>query len=123
MTPAFDLPAAPQPIYECPVEAALDVLGGKWKIILLWYLGEHVRRFGELKALVPGITEKMLTQQLRKLERDGLIRRIVYAQVPPKVEYELTPYGETVQPIIDLLCNWGEEHCRRTDAQVREVTP
>lgn len=116
MPAAMELP----PVYECPVEAALDVLGGKWKIIILWYLGEHVRRFGELKELIPAITEKMLTQQLRKLEHDSLVRRIVYAQVPPRVEYELTPYGETAKPIIDLLCDWGEEHCRRTDALVRE---
>lgn len=103
-------------VYNCPVEASLDVLGGKWKVIILWYVGERPRRFGALKRLIPNISEKVLTEQLRELERDGLVRRTVYAQVPPKVEYSLTNYGETVTPIIDRLCAWGEEHCRRSNA-------
>jgi DNA-binding HxlR family transcriptional regulator len=96
--------------YNCPVEAALAVLGGKWKIILLWHLAERTHRFGELRRLVPNITEKMLAQQLRELEHDGLIDRTLYAEVPPRVEYTLTAYGRTALPVVDALCQWGEQH-------------
>ena len=97
--------------YNCPVEATLGVIGGKWKVLILWYLREEqIMRFGKLKRLIPGITQKMLTHQLRELEANGLITRKVYAQVPPKVEYSLTKYGESVEPILELMCEWGIEH-------------
>ncbi|MGH7799687.1 MAG: winged helix-turn-helix transcriptional regulator [Thermodesulfobacteriota bacterium] len=97
--------------YNCPVEATLGVIGGKWKVLILWYLKEEqIMRFGKLKRLIPGITQKMLTQQLRELEANGLITRKVYAQVPPKVEYSLTKYGESLEPILKLMCEWGIEH-------------
>jgi DNA-binding HxlR family transcriptional regulator len=96
--------------YNCPVEATLGVIGGKWKVLILWYLKEDIKRFGELKRSIPGITQKVLTQQLRELEADGLINRKVYAQVPPKVEYTLTEYGESLEPILKLMCDWGIKH-------------
>jgi len=94
--------------YFCSVELALQVIGGKWKPIILWHL--HVRdtqRFGQLKRHMPNVTQKMLTQQLRELEADGLVRREVYPQIPPKVEYSLTQLGRSVLPVIDQLSRWG----------------
>lgn len=94
----------------CPVEITLHVIGGRWKVLILWYLKEKFRRFSELKRLMPGITQKMLTQQLRELERDGLVHRKVYAQVPPKVEYSLTGHAKSLGPILNQMCKWGKEH-------------
>jgi|SRR5579884_949709 DNA-binding HxlR family transcriptional regulator len=108
-------------MYNCPVEATLDVIGGKWKVLILYYLKENIRRFGELKRSIPGITQKMLTQQLRELEADGLINRKVYAQVPPKVEYTLTEYGESLEPILKLMCDWGIKHRNQIEKRKREV--
>lgn len=96
--------------YNCPVEVTLEAIGGKWKCVILWWLRRDTKRFGELKQLMPGITQKVLTQQLRELEEDGLIRRDVYREAPPRVEYSLTPYGETVRPITELMCEWGKNH-------------
>jgi DNA-binding HxlR family transcriptional regulator len=102
--------------YDCPVEVTLGVIGGKWKVLILYYLKEEqIMRFGKLKRLIPGITQKMLTQQLRELEADGLINRKVYAQVPPRVEYSLTKYGESLEPVLKLLCDWGSEHINRIE--------
>jgi DNA-binding HxlR family transcriptional regulator len=94
-------------IYNNPVELALEVIGGKWKMPILWRLKEKPWRYGELKKSLGPITHKMLTEQLRELERDGLIHREVYQVVPPKVEYSLTPKGETTVPIIESLREWG----------------
>lgn len=99
--------------YNCPVEVTVGVIGGKWKMLLLWHLREDVRRFNELKRLIPGSTQKMLTAQLRELERDGIVLRKVYPQVPPKVEYSLTPYGQSLRPLIEFACNWGTAHVAR----------
>ncbi len=96
--------------YYCPVEVTLEVIGGKWKCVILWWLRRDVKRFGELRQLIPGITQKILTQQLRELEEDGLIRREAYREAPPRVEYSLTPSGETVRPITELMCEWGKAH-------------
>jgi DNA-binding HxlR family transcriptional regulator len=93
----------------CPVTTTLKVIGGKWKPIILWRLNNNVRRFGELKKSISGVTQKMLTQQLRELEHDGIIERKVYAQVPPKVEYSLTAFGKTLKPLLELMCKWGTE--------------
>ena len=96
--------------YNIGVEATLEVIGGKWKCVILCHLNHGKKRTSELKRLMPNITQKMLTQQLRELEEDGVINRIVYNQVPPKVEYELSDYGRSLQAILDSLCVWGESH-------------
>ena len=102
------------PAGNCPVATTLAVVGGKWKTVILYHLNEGVHRFAELKRLLPGISQKVLTQQLRELERTGIILRRVYAQVPPKVEYSLTAYGQTLRPVLQALGSWGAEHERRT---------
>ena len=94
----------------CPVEATLELIGGKWKGVILYHLLEKTFRFGELKKAMPGITQRMLTKQLRELERDGIIHRKVYAVVPPKVEYSLTEVGESLRTIILMMRDWGKNH-------------
>ncbi|RYD04852.1 hypothetical protein N752_13070 [Desulforamulus aquiferis] len=95
--------------YQCSMELTLDLIGGKWKSLLLWYLSNNkIMRFSELNRINPKLTQKMLTQQLREMERDGLITRKVYAQVPPKVEYSLTPLGVKLTPILAHYVN-GEK--------------
>lgn len=96
--------------YCCPVEAALAIIGGKWKPLLLWMLTDGTKRFSEIQHAVPNITQTMLTKQLRELEHDRLISRKVYAEVPPKVEYSLTEFGETAIPILNSLSDWGEQY-------------
>lgn len=97
--------------YYCTVELSLHVIGGKWKPVILYHLSrEEMRRFGEIKKSMPNITQKMLTQQLRELEHDGLIHREVYAQVPPKVEYSLSEFGKSIMPIMESLCQWGQRY-------------
>jgi len=95
---------------KCPVETAVDVLSGKWKILILWYLRKEKKRFNELEKMLPNTTQKMLIQKLRELEKDEIIERTVYPVVPPKVEYSLTPYGKTLLPILKLLYAWGDKH-------------
>ena len=90
-----------------PIEISVKLIGGRWKILILWHLLYSVRRFGELKRLLPGITQKMLIQQLRELEADGLVFREVYAQVPPKVEYSLTDRGKSLRPVLKTINRWG----------------
>jgi len=92
----------------CPVEATLDLIGGKWKAIILFRVLEQTRRFNELRRLLPGLTQRMLTNQLRELERDGLIARKVYPEVPPKVEYSMTEFGKTLEPVLLALKQWAE---------------
>ena len=111
----------PKPYYECkcPVEAAIHFIGGKYKAIILWHLSRQTMRYSELHKLIPKATDKMLAQQLRELEHDGIINRKVYPVVPPKTEYSLTEFGKTLTPILDALCNWGQfylsnEECEMT---------
>ncbi len=85
----------------------MELLGGKWKIVILGHLFTGVKRFGELKSLIAGVTQKMLTQQLRELETDGLLHREIFKEIPPKVEYSLTESGKTLEPILKELCVWG----------------
>ena len=99
--------------YGCPVEATLDVIGGKWKGVILYHLCVRKRRYNELRRLLPDVTQRMLTLALRDLERDGVVRRSVYAEVPPRVEYELTTFGESLRPIVDLMRDWGAEWTNR----------
>ncbi len=96
--------------YGCPVEAALDMIGGKWKGVIVFHLLGGFKRFGELRKLLPGVTQRMLTLQLRELEADGLIERIVYAEIPPRVEYRLTLLGESLRPLVLLMHQWGVDH-------------
>lgn len=93
-----------------PVNVTLKVVGGKWKPLLLWLINDQPKRFGELKKLMPGVTQKMLTQQLRELEDDGLVVRTVYPVVPPKVDYRLSQYGSTLKPVLSSMAEWGEKH-------------
>ena len=93
----------------CPVEAALDVIGNKWKGVLLYHLLSGTKRFNELKRLMPGVTQRMLTLQLRELENDQVILRKVYPQVPPKVEYSLSEMGLSLEPILHALKTWGQQ--------------
>lgn len=98
-------------IHACPVETSLELISGKWKPRILWKLHQqNVVRFGELKRALRGITAKMLTQQLRELEKDGLITRFVYPEVPPKVEYALSEFGATLKPILEQIAQWGVRH-------------
>ncbi len=99
--------------FKCPVETAIDVLTGKWKILIIWYLKEEKKRFKELQKLLPKATQKMLIQKLRELEIDGIVHREVYPIVPPKVEYSLTEYGKSLKPIIKQLYLWGDNHKKR----------
>lgn len=98
--------------YFCPVEGTLDVIGGKWKPLIIWYLRKRVLRFSELQRAIPGITDVMLTKQLRELEQDGVIRRNVFTEVPPRVEYSLTPLGVTIIPLLNALCDWAVEYMK-----------
>ncbi len=94
----------------CPVEAALNIIGGKWKAVILFQLSQGTKRFNELRRALPNVTQRMLTNQLRELERDGMVARKVYAQVPPKVEYSLTELGRSLEPVLFKLWDWGEDH-------------
>ena len=94
----------------CPITTAIEVIGGKWKVIILYQLRGKTLRFGELKKLIPRITQKMLTQQLREMEQDNLVARKVYAEVPPRVEYRATPLADKLNPILDMMCDWGKEY-------------
>ena len=101
--------------YHCHMELTIDIIGGKWKSLILWHLGENTLRFGELKRTLPKITQKMLTQQLRQLEKDGLVDRFVYTQVPPKVEYSLTDTGKTLLPVLETMYRWGINYANEAE--------
>ncbi|WP_085992983.1 winged helix-turn-helix transcriptional regulator [Oceanobacillus senegalensis] len=97
--------------YNCEKELTLEVIGGKWKMIILWHLGkEGTIRFNQLKRMIPGITQRMLVTQLRELESDLIVHREVYPVVPPKVEYSLTPQGKTLMPILEQMYDWGRSY-------------
>jgi DNA-binding HxlR family transcriptional regulator len=98
------------PDYGCPIEVTLDVIGGKWKGMVLYCLLKGTARFNELRRLIPKATQRVLTTQLRELEQDGVISRKVYPEVPPRVEYSLTEFGLSLKPILELMGAWGEEY-------------
>jgi DNA-binding HxlR family transcriptional regulator len=101
--------------YCCGLQAALDIIGGKWKPIVLWQLAPGPRRFGELRRLVTGISEKMLIQQLREMEADGIVSRKDFHEVPPRVEYALTTFGVSLKEVLTPLCEWGSTHRSRIE--------
>jgi len=107
--------------FQCPVRVTTEIIGGKWKPLILFHLQDGTRRFGELQKRIPGASKKMLAQKLRELERDEIIRRKIYAEVPPRVEYSLTPHGRTLGPILELMSSWGSKH--RTRHKSRSASP
>lgn len=114
-------------VFRCPVEASLEVIGGKWKALILFYLLDGTKRFNELRRLLPKVTQRMLTRQLRELEKDKLVLRVVYPEVPPKVEYSLSEFGKSVEPIIRILQKWGTEYLNEINAmrpaRVNKISP
>lgn len=101
----------------CPVSTTLDIIGGKWKVLIIHHIAKETRRFNELQRLVGGVTQRMLTLQLRELENDGIVHREVYPQVPPKVEYSLTEFGSTLLPIIEAMYQWGSAYATECGKQ------
>ncbi len=97
-------------VFNCGIDITLAVVGGKWKASILWHLAQRTMRFSELQRQFTDTTRKMLTQQLRELEADGLVHREVYPQVPPKVEYSLTDKGQSIFPILQQMCDWGKKY-------------
>ena len=95
---------------KCPAEVTLALIAGRWKIPLIFHLLAGAKRFSELFRALPGVTQKVLTQQLREMERHGLVERRVFAQVPPKVVYSLMPLGKSLKPVVDAMCRWGDLH-------------
>src|SRR5262245_54806974 len=110
-----------RPAYGCGLEAALAVIGGKWKPIVLWHLTPGARRFGELRRLVTGISEKMLIQQLREMEADGIVARRDSQEIPPRVEYSLTRFGVSLAQALRPLCDWGRDHMARIEKSKAEA--
>ncbi len=103
--------------YRCGVEITLNLVGGKWKGLILWHLCQKTLRFSQLRRRIDAVTQKMLTQQLRELERDGLVHREVYPVVPPKVEYSLTERGQSLEPLLKLMCQWGQDYSAADPSQ------
>lgn len=93
----------------CPFTTTIGLIGGRWKSIILYLLSDHTRRFGEISARMPSVSRKVLTEQLKELEADGLIRREQFKEIPPRVEYSLTPLGQSLRPILNDLASWGQE--------------
>jgi len=108
--------------YRCPIEATIALIGGKYKSLILWHLMTDCKRFNELRRLIPQATPKMLTQQLRELEKDNLIHRKIYPIVPPKVEYSLSEFGESMIPILRSMYVWGDEYLEFHGMQITCAT-
>lgn len=107
--------------YICPVEVTLEIIGGKWKAVILWHLTKKTLRFSQLQRRLTGVTQKMLTQQLRELERDGMIHREVFPEVPPRVEYSLTDQGRSLEPVLARMCAWGTERLAEKTQDEKEA--
>ena len=107
--------------YHCPVEATIEVIGGKWKPLILWWLHQKTYRFADLRRQIPGISEKMLIQHLRELEADGIVNRKVFSTVSPKVEYSLTDDGKSLKQALNAICDWGKKHMERIGAVNKEL--
>jgi DNA-binding HxlR family transcriptional regulator len=111
-------PSSPVPLHSgCSIETTFTVLGGRWKAVVLYWLLKDKRRFGELRRLLPNCTQRVLTVQLRELERDGLVTRTVFPAVPPHVEYALTPLGRTLEPLLRHVAEWGLQYQTHRTAQ------
>ena len=110
-----------QKTYSCGLDASLDVIGGKWKGLILWALRSEAHRFGELRRVVEGISEKMLIQHLKEMEADGIVKRRDFKEVPPRVEYALTSFGQSLYVALAPLCEWGTLHMKRIEAR-KEAT-
>jgi DNA-binding HxlR family transcriptional regulator len=108
--------------FHCALDVTMYFIGGKWKTVVLWYLRNEKKRFGVLKKLIPDITEKMLSLQLKTLEEDGLVKRTLYPEVPPRVEYELTELGKTLIPMLEEMAKWGRER-GQAEGQLVEKQP
>ncbi|HBW34879.1 helix-turn-helix domain-containing protein [Desulfosporosinus sp. BICA1-9] len=110
--------------YQCSMELTLAIIGGKWKALILWHLADKTLRYSELRKTLPTVTPKMLTQQLRELEDSGLVKRFIYTQIPPKVEYSLTQVGKSLLPILDAMCKWGQNYADEDERieQVKKLT-
>ncbi|MDG0811254.1 winged helix-turn-helix transcriptional regulator [Cohnella rhizosphaerae] len=106
---------------KCPIETVIQLLGGKWKPLILWHLLDAAKRFSELEKLIPEVTQKMLAQHLRELEADKLVTRTIYPSVPPKVEYALSDYGKTMVPVLETMCAWGENHNRLSSRPIAQA--
>ncbi len=104
---------------DCPVRLTAETIGGKWKPLILYYLERGTHRFSELQRLIPATSKKMLTKHLRELERDEIVHRKVFAQVPPRVEYSLTKHGQSLRPILVLMSAWGKKHQARYGVRVK----
>lgn len=109
--------------YGCEIEAVLAVIGGKWKLFILWNLRDSTLRYAELRRAIRGVSERVLIEQLRELEEDGMIHREQYPQIPPKVEYSLTARGQSLTPVLDALAAWGREHAMQTRSAVAAGVP
>jgi DNA-binding HxlR family transcriptional regulator len=107
--------------YYCTVEATLDVMGGKWKPLILYHLTDRTLRYNQLRRLIPNITQRMLTLHLKEMERDNLIVRMQSADVPPKVDYSMSEYGQSLKPVLSVMCSWGGEHIQRNDFQLEST--
>jgi DNA-binding HxlR family transcriptional regulator len=107
MTPQPNPPSDHDQVPGCPVEVTLAIIGGKWKVLILFYLLDSTQRFNELQRLLAGITHRTLARQLKELERDGIVHREAYAEIPPRVEYSLTPLGRSLEPVLRQMHDWG----------------
>jgi DNA-binding HxlR family transcriptional regulator len=105
--------------YHCALDVTSSFIGGKWKTVVLWYLRKYKKRFKELKDVIPDITDKMLSLQLRALEEDGLVKRTIYPEVPPRVEYELTKEGKSLVPVLEAMAEWGRTKAKRDGKMVK----
>ncbi|MBL7922111.1 MAG: helix-turn-helix transcriptional regulator [Bacteroidia bacterium] len=108
--------------FHCAMDVTMNFIGGKWKTVVIWYLRNKTMRFGELRKQIPDITEKMLSLQLKSLEEDGIIKREVFAEVPLRVEYSLTPFGKTLLSVVESIAKWGR-HLGNTEGKLEEVIP
>jgi DNA-binding HxlR family transcriptional regulator len=96
--------------FGCPIQATSNVLAGKWKVLIVWHLSFRPRRFAGIRDMLEGVSEKVLAAQLRQLERDGIVNRLVSQDIPPHVQYSLTPAGEELVPVMESMCGWGVKH-------------